>query len=118
MVLVGLVGGLVLVVSGGGGDVGDVVSAAPPGPWVVLLDMVKAWRFSRGKSLYGIGMSAPRCVIRHHHPDGLAGEEGERDMRGDLKSNRSCIHHVTDDELGSPGDMVQCRAGRPLTTNL
>lgn len=44
--------GVVLVVSGGGGGVGvEVVSPAPGTPVLVLFDMIKVWRLSRGKFL-------------------------------------------------------------------
>jgi hypothetical protein len=54
---------LVVVLGGAGLDVDDV-GTSPPGV-SVLFDMAKAWRFSRGKFLYGIDMSVRRRTTRH-----------------------------------------------------
>jgi hypothetical protein len=57
-------GGTSLEVSGGGVGTSGV-GVGTPAPSLVLFDMEKIWRFSRGKTLYGIDMSVERCTAWH-----------------------------------------------------
>lgn len=56
--------GMVVEVVGGTGAVGvDVFT--PPSAELVVFDMAKVWRFSRGRFLYGIDMSIWKCATWH-----------------------------------------------------
>lgn len=72
--------GMVVEVVGGPGAVGvDVFT--PPSAELVVFDMAKVWRFSRGRFLYGIDMSIWRCAtwhdrMRQNVKEGSKGGEG------------------------------------------